>query len=120
VVCRDLNGTNRARPCDALTRSKWHQKYDKVAAEAAREELDHPCYLLRLAELELVDRKWRIVERRTRARPSVRRPCKLAGLRFPTVKSFDTSDFAAIPSLNQPLVLELARLANMSSPVTTY
>jgi hypothetical protein len=68
-------------------------------------KLDHPCYLLRLAELELVDRKWRIVERRIRARPSVRRPCKLAGLRFPAVKSFDTSDFAAIPSLNQPLVL---------------
>jgi hypothetical protein len=41
-------------------------------------------------------------------------------LRFPAVKGFDTFDFAAIPSLNQPLVLELARLANMSSPVTTY
>jgi hypothetical protein len=95
-------------------------KVIKVAAEAAREELDHPRNLLRLAELALVDRKWRIVERRIRARPSVRRPCKLTGLRFPAVKSFDTFDFAAIPSLNQPLVLELARLANMSSPATTY
>ncbi len=79
-------------------------KVIKVAAEAAREELDHPRNLLRLAELALVDRKWRIVERRIRARPSVRRPCKLTGLRFPAVKSFDTFDFAAIPSLNQPLV----------------
>ena len=95
-------------------------KVIKVAAETAREELDHPRNLLRLAELALVDRKWRIVERRIRARPSVRRPCKLTGLRFPAVKSFDTFDFAAIPSLNQPLVLELARLANMSSPATTY
>jgi hypothetical protein len=92
-------------------------KVIKVAAEAAREELDHPRNLLRLAELALVDRKWRIVERRIRARPSVRRPCKLTGLRFPAVKSFDTFDFVAIPSLNQPLV---RRLANMSSPATTY
>jgi DNA replication protein DnaC len=29
--------------------------------------------------------------------------------RFPAVKSFDTFDFAAIPSLNKPLTLELAR-----------
>jgi hypothetical protein len=87
-------------------------KVIKVAAEAAHEELDHPRNLLRLADLELVDRKWSIVERRIRARPSVRRPCKLAGLRFPAVKSFDTFDFASVA--HQPLVLELARLANMS------
>ena len=29
--------------------------------------------------------------------------------RFPAVKSFDTFDFTAIPSLNKMLVLELAR-----------
>ena len=29
--------------------------------------------------------------------------------RFPTVKSLDSFDFTAIPSLNQTLVLELAR-----------
>src|ERR1700675_575327 len=32
-----------------------------------------------------------------------------ASAHFPAVKSFDTFDFAAIPSLNKPLVLELAR-----------
>ena len=83
------------------------REYEKVAAEAARERLDHPRYLLRLAELELIDRERRMVERRIRA------------ARFPAVKSFDTFDFAAIPSLNKPLTLELARLANMSSPATT-
>jgi hypothetical protein len=33
------------------------RKYDKVAAEAPREGLDHHRYLLRLAELELIDRE---------------------------------------------------------------
>jgi DNA replication protein DnaC len=71
--------------------------YEKVAAEAAREGLDHIRFLLRLAELELIDRERRMVERRIRA------------ARFPAVKSFDTFEFTAIPSLNKPLVLELAR-----------
>ena len=73
------------------------REYEKVAAEAAREGQDHVRYLLRLVELELIDRERRMVERRIRA------------ARFPAVKSFDTFDFAAIPSLNKPLVLELAR-----------
>ena len=73
------------------------REYDKVATEAAREGLDHPRYLLRLAELELIDRERRMVERRIRA------------ARFPAVKSLDTFDFTAIPSLNKPPVLELAR-----------
>jgi len=73
------------------------REYEKVAAEAAREGLDHVRLLLRLVELELIDRERRMVERRIRA------------ARFPAVKSFDTFDFAAIPSLNKPLVLELAR-----------
>jgi hypothetical protein len=83
------------------------REYEKVAAEAGREGLDHVRFLVRLAELELIDRERRMVERRIRAG------------RFPAVKSFDTFDFAAIPSLNKPLVLELARLTNMLSPATT-
>ena len=59
--------------------------------------LDHPDYLLRLAELELIDRHRRMVERRIRA------------ARFPAVKSLDTFDFLAIPSVNKVLVMELAR-----------
>ena len=71
------------------------REYEKIAAQAATEGLDHIRFLLRLSELELIDRERRMVERRIRA------------ARFPTVKSFDTFDFAAIPS--KPLVLELAR-----------
>ena len=73
------------------------REYDKVARECAQGGVDHPGYLLRLVELELIDRERRVVERRIRA------------ARFPAVKSFDTFDFTAIPSLNKMLVLDLGR-----------
>ena len=73
------------------------REHEKVAREAARDGLDHVRYLLRLVELELLDRERRVVERRIRE------------AKFPAVKSFDTFDFAAIPGLNKMLVLELAR-----------
>ena len=73
------------------------REHEKVAREAARDGLDHVRYLLRLVELELLDRERRVTERRIRE------------ARFPAVKSFDTFDFAAIPGLNKMLVLELAR-----------
>ena len=73
------------------------REYGKTAAQCAAEGVDHSEYLLRLAELELIDRNRRMVERRIRA------------ARFPAVKSLDTFDFPAIPSVNKTLVLELAR-----------
>jgi DNA replication protein DnaC len=73
------------------------REHEKVAREAARDGVDHVRYLLRLVELELLDRERRVTERRIRE------------ARFPAVKSFDTFDFAAIPNLNKMLVLELAR-----------
>ena len=42
------------------------REYDKVARECARDGVDHPRYLLRLLELELIDRERRLVERRIR------------------------------------------------------
>ena len=36
------------------------REYDKMAAQCAAEGVDHPRYLLRLAELELIDRHQRI------------------------------------------------------------
>ncbi len=73
------------------------REYDKMAALCASEGADHPDYLLRLAELEPINRHHRMVERRIRA------------ARFPAVKSLDTFDFLAIPSLNKHLVMQLAR-----------
>ena len=65
------------------------REYDRMAAQCAAEGVDHPDYLLRLAELELIDRHHRMVDRRIKA------------ARFPTVKSLDTFDFLAIPSVNK-------------------
>jgi DNA replication protein DnaC len=73
------------------------REYDKVARECARDGVDHPRYLLRLLELELIDRERRLVERRIRQ------------ARFPATKSLDSFVFTAIPSLNKMLALELAR-----------
>ena len=73
------------------------REYGKLADRCAAEDVDHAGYLLRLSELELVDRHHRMVERRIRA------------ARFPTVKSLDTFDFLAIPSVNEHLVNQLAR-----------
>lgn len=73
------------------------REYDKVAQQCAAEGIDHTRYLLRLAELELIDRERRMIERRIRQ------------AKFPAVKSLDSFDFKVIPSLNKMLVLELAR-----------
>ncbi len=73
------------------------REYRKLAAQCAQEGSDHPDYLLRLSELELIDRHQRMVQRRIRA------------ARFPAVKSLDTFDFLAIPLMNKQLVMELAR-----------
>jgi DNA replication protein DnaC len=81
----------------ALRLPTFVREYDKVARQCAAEGVDHVRYLLRLAELEMIDREQRLVERRIRA------------ARFPAVKSLDSYDFTALPSLNKALVLELAR-----------
>lgn len=69
----------------------------RLARQCATEGVEHTGYLLRLAELELIGRERRMVERRIKE------------ARFSAVKSLDTFDFLALPSLNKTLVLELAR-----------
>ena len=76
----------------ALKLPSFLREYDKLARQCAADAVDHVRYLLRLAELELIER-----ERRIKA------------ARFPSVKSLDSFDFLALPSLNKALVLELAR-----------
>ena len=86
----------------ALKLPTFVREYDKVARQCAAEGVDHVRYLLRLAELEMIDREQRLVERRIRA------------ARFPAVKSLDSYDFTALPSLNKALVLELARCEDLA------
>ena len=81
----------------ALKLPTFLREYDKLARQCAAEGVDHTRYLLRLAELELIDRERRMVERRIKE------------AKFPAVKSLDSFDFLALPSLNKALVLELAR-----------
>jgi DNA replication protein DnaC len=70
---------------------------EKVAARCARENVDHLGFLLQLCELELLER-----ERGAAAR-------RLKAAKFPTAKALDTFDFAAAPSVNKPMILELMR-----------
>jgi len=81
----------------ALKLPTFLREYDKVARQCAAEGVDHPGYLLRLAEQELIDRERRMVERR------------IGEARFPTIKTLDTFDFKAQPSISQELVRELLR-----------
>ena len=81
----------------ALKLPTFLREYDKLARQCAAEGVDHTRYLLRLAELELIERERRMVERRIKE------------AKFPAVKSLDSFDFLALPSLNKALVLELAR-----------
>jgi DNA replication protein DnaC len=71
--------------------------YAAVAAACGQERVDYAGFLLRLAERELLERERRATERR------------LKEAAFPVVKTIDTFDFTARPSLNETLVRELLR-----------
>ena len=71
--------------------------YAAVAAACGQERIDYAGFLLRLAERELLERERKATERR------------LKEAAFPVVKTIDTFDFAARPSLNETLVRELLR-----------
>jgi DNA replication protein DnaC len=67
-----------------------------MAAVCQAEGADYSTYLLRLIEQEIHDREQRAAERR------------LKSARFPVVKTLDSFRFDAQPSINQPMVRELA------------
>jgi DNA replication protein DnaC len=70
---------------------------EKVAQRAAADNLDHLGFLLQVVELELIERERKAAERRLKA------------ARFPAPKTLEEFDFAARPSVNKPLLLDLAR-----------
>ena len=73
------------------------REYAKVAELCRTERQDYQEYLFRLAEQELLDRERRAKERR------------IKDAAFPVVKTLDTFDFKAQPSINQELIRELMR-----------
>jgi DNA replication protein DnaC len=73
------------------------REYASMAAICQKDRTDFPTYLLRLTERELLDRERRAAERRIR------------DANFPVLKTIDTFDFKAQPSINEQLVRELMR-----------
>jgi DNA replication protein DnaC len=70
---------------------------EKVAARAAVENVDHLGFLLQVVEAELLERERKAADRRLKA------------ARLPAEKTLAEFDFSARPSVNKPLVLDLAR-----------
>lgn len=73
------------------------REYPAMAVVCRNDKSDFQTYLMRLAERELLDREKRAAERRVRE----------AG--FPVIKTIDTYDFKAQPSVNEQLIRELMR-----------
>ena len=71
------------------------REYAALASVCSTERADYPTFLLRLCERELIDRERRAAERRIKA------------AKFPVLKTLDSFDFTAQPSLNESLVREL-------------
>ncbi len=70
---------------------------EEAAFRCAKENVDHLGYLLQLSERELADREARAAERR------------LKSARFPSLKTLESFDFKAQPSINKMLVNQLMR-----------
>jgi len=71
------------------------REYAPVAAGCAKENSDYITYLWRLVERESLDREKRSAERRVK------------NARFPIIKTLDTFDFTAQPSLKEKRIREL-------------
>ncbi len=66
----------------ALKLPTFLRKYDKVARLCAAEGVDHPRYLMRLAEMEMIDRERCMVERRIKDRDTLGKLFTKIGPRF--------------------------------------
>jgi DNA replication protein DnaC len=73
------------------------KNYQVFAADAARNNLDHICYLQALVEQEIHNRDQNRIVRRIKAS------------RFPVLKELADFDFSALPNLNKALILDMAR-----------
>lgn len=80
-----------------LKLSTIERECEETALRCAKENVDHLGYLLQLAERELLEREARSTERR------------LKSARFPSMKTLETFDFTAQPSINKMLVNQLMR-----------
>ena len=72
------------------------REWESVAVVCAGEGAAYGDYLLRLTERELIEREQRAAQRRVKS------------AKFPVLKTLDSFDFRAQPSINEALVRELA------------
>ena len=72
------------------------KQYASQAQVCAKQDIGYSDYLLRLAEMELTDRQKRAMDRR------------IANAKFPIIKTLDSFDFSAQPSINEKLIRQLA------------
>ena len=96
-MSQDASTLLLAHHLKALKLPTFLRDYAGVAATCSQERSSYPQYLLQLAERELIDRERRATERRIREAA------------FPVLKTIETFDFGAQPSINEPLVRELLR-----------
>ena len=82
----------------ALKLPTFLREYDKVARLCAAEGADHLRYLMRLAEMEMIDRERRMVERRIKA------------AKFPTVKSLDMKNLVCLGILIILLIISFSSI----------
>jgi len=73
------------------------REYESMAQLCAKERCEYSSYLLRLTERELIEREQRASERRIRQ------------AMFPVLKTLDSFDFSAQPSINEAAIRELMR-----------
>ena len=71
------------------------REWEAVAASCAKEGRDYGDFLLGLTERELIEREQRAAQRR------------IKGAKFPVLKTLDSFDFGAQPSINETLVRQL-------------
>lgn len=83
--------------CRRLKLPTFTQNYRKFAQEAAQANQTFEQYLLALLEQEVIQRETNQERRRIQA------------ARFPILRTLDTFDFSAVPTLNKVKLLELAR-----------
>lgn len=79
----------------ALKLPTFLRDYQNLAGVCSQERSSYPQYLFRLSERELIDRERRATERRIKE------------AQFPVLKTIETFDFAAQPSVNESLIREL-------------
>ena len=81
----------------ALRLPVFAREHPKVAAQCAADKADYARFLLRLSELELLERERKGAERRIRQ------------AKFPAPKTLEGFDFLAAPGVNKKQILELNR-----------